>query len=165
MPITMYSETLVATGVSIMEPPLPIPEPGIFLSIQRWEPHLLTGRQMVQGIITKRQDRPQSTTVLPVQVPPRTTSIAIRVLKALATISERTNTPTNRSGSRAPEGSWSRWPDPIFVERLNHPGSDVLYGGPTVFRARKFNLPAPSLQCSQWIGCRAGHDECAPDCR
>src|SRR5258708_30506101 len=69
----------------------------ILVLIQRWEPRSLIGKQMVQGIITRRQDRPLLTTVLPVQVRPRTTSTAIRVLKVLATISDRSNTPTNSS--------------------------------------------------------------------
>ena len=72
----------------------------ISASIQRPGTRSSTGRQMVQGIITRRQDRPPLTTVLPVQVPPRSTSTAIRVLKALPTISERTNPHTNGSMSQ-----------------------------------------------------------------
>src|SRR5260370_3620466 len=75
-------------------------KPQVSVSIQRREPHLLTGRQMVQGIITKRQDRPLSTTVLQVKVYPPKTWTAIRVLKALPTISDRTNPQTNGSVSQ-----------------------------------------------------------------
>jgi hypothetical protein len=49
---------------------------------------------MVQGITTRRQDRPLLTTVLPVKVLPPATWKAIRVLKELPTISDRMNPST-----------------------------------------------------------------------
>src|SRR6516165_8332261 len=57
-----------------------------------------TGKQMVQGIITKRQDHlPSTPELLPSQAPRRRTSTAIRGPRARPTISERTNTTTNSS--------------------------------------------------------------------
>src|SRR5260370_5536501 len=59
----------------------------------RWGLHSLTGKRMVPAIITKRQVRPRLVPAIPPLAHPRPpTSTVICVLKALATISKRTNT-------------------------------------------------------------------------